>query len=99
MEARILEYILKLFGMRNKKLSLERFKIARLQNLSRIIGGTGDDSNTNLTTDTVGSENTTYTTDPNVQCPYTTDDTTGGPSNHTNGHTGIPTFGNVCPGP
>jgi hypothetical protein len=64
--------------MKKSKLTLEKFSILKLTNLSNIRGGTdttmgNDDSNTNLTTNTVNSETTTYTTNPNVACPDTID--------------------------
>ncbi len=54
--------------MKQSKLTIEKFRILELTNPSNVKGGT----NGNTTIDTMGSDNTTYTTDPNVQCPITT---------------------------
>ncbi len=86
--------------MKTKKLTIEKFRILELTTLSSIKGGTGADSDTNITTNTMGSDNTTYTTDPNVQCPPDTneDTTTDDPNTKTTtGGTGVPTLGTIVP--
>ena len=57
--------------MKNDKLSIEKFRILELTNLSNVHGGTGGHGGpTEIpTTQTMNSEQTTYTTDPNAYCP------------------------------
>jgi hypothetical protein len=74
--------------MKKKELKLQKFTIVRLTNPYDFMGGTGGDTNTDLTTNT-NSENTTYTTDPNVPCPAPGPPYTTNPTN-TNKH--VPTI-------
>lgn len=71
--------------MKKNKLSIEKFRIIQLSNLSNIRGGTGGHGGpTEIPT---FSALTTFTTDPDVPCPSgNTDDTN-------NGNVTIPTLG------
>lgn len=57
--------------MKKSKLKFEKFQIMTLNNLSDIKGGTA----TTIGFTSGDSENTTFTTDPNIVCPSDTDPT------------------------
>lgn len=73
-----------------RKLTIEKFRISQFKNLLKITGGTGNDENANQNAQ--GTENTTFTTDPNKPCPIET-------TNHTNENKTVPTFGDANPKP
>lgn len=78
--------------MKNNKLSIEKFRILKMSNLSKIKGGTGGhDDSANMPTYGEHSETTTFTTDKDEPCPTDTEDT--GTVDNTNTFDTIPTLG------
>jgi hypothetical protein len=71
--------------MKNNKLSIEKFRILEMSNLSNVHGGTSGHSEATETS-TDNSATTTYTTDPKVACP------TGNTADTTNSNNTIPTL-------
>ena len=57
--------------MKKNKLTIEKFRILELTNLSSIKGGTYTTITDDDHTTALNSENTTFTTDPNEVCPET----------------------------
>lgn len=55
--------------MKSKKFTLEKFRIAKLDNLAKVKGGTNGPTDPSL--------DTTNTTDPNVPCPNPTTNNNG----------------------
>jgi hypothetical protein len=74
--------------MKKSKLELGKFQILKLWDLQNVKGGT----NTTEDPTAPASENTTYTTDPDVKCP---EDITVTNSDPGNGQFTIPTFGSI----
>lgn len=72
-----------------RKLTLEKFRISQFKNLLKIKGGTANDAGADPA-NAQGTQNTTFTTDPNKPCPIET-------TNHTNENKTVPTFGGTNP--